>query len=327
MNKIKFGIIGTSLITEKFLEASSFHRDFELTSIYSRDINKAKDFCFKFGAKFFFDDLEEFAKSEEFDAVYIASPNAFHYPQAITLLKNGKHVLCEKSLGSNEKEVVEMFKTAKENNVLLMEAMIITCLPNFLVIKEALNEIQPIRKVFFNFCQYSSRYDRFKNGIIENAFKPEMATGAISDIGVYCVHPIINLFSLPLDIKSETTLLSTKTDGSGSAIFSYAGMDACIQYSKISNSFIPSEISGEKGSIIIDSMHFNDVKIIYNDKSTKILTIRNEKPNMYFELNEFINTIHLRKIESSLNPPINSINAIKVIDTIRKQGNIIYTAD
>lgn len=39
------------------------------------------------------------------------------------MMKGKKHVLCEKAVASNLTEVEEMIKTAKENNVLLMEAM------------------------------------------------------------------------------------------------------------------------------------------------------------------------------------------------------------
>ncbi|MFN1875165.1 Gfo/Idh/MocA family protein [Clostridioides difficile] len=86
------------------------------------------------------------AKSKDIDAVYIASPNALHSKQTITCLKHKKHVLCEKSLASNLKEVKSMIKTAKDNNVLLMEAMRITCVPNFKAVKENLYKIGKIRR-------------------------------------------------------------------------------------------------------------------------------------------------------------------------------------
>lgn len=52
-------------------------------------------------------------------------------------------------------------------------------------------------KSIFEFCQYSSRYDRFKDGIIENAFNPALGNAAVSDIGVYCIHSLVRLFGTP----------------------------------------------------------------------------------------------------------------------------------
>ncbi|WP_297633181.1 Gfo/Idh/MocA family oxidoreductase [uncultured Clostridium sp.] len=327
MKKIKFGIIGTSSITENFLNAAKSIVDFELVSIYSRDLEKAKSFGAKFGATLFFDDLNSFANSSAFDAVYIASPNFLHKKQSIAMLNGGKHVLCEKAIGSNEKEVLEMISTAKEKNLVLMEAMRITCLPNFLEVKKALSKIGIVRKVFFSYCQYSSRYDNFKKGIIENAFKREISTGALSDIGIYCVHPLVNLFGVPHSIHATGEVLHTGTDGSGVAIFKYDNMDATIIYSKISNSYLPCEIQGENGTILIDSIRFNNIKIIYRDGSTEDITIPQIENDMCYEIESFIQTILSKSTESSLNPLSQSLESIKIIDTIRKSLGIVYDSD
>lgn len=149
MGKIRFGIVGTSNIANIFLRAASRVKDFELVAVYSRNLEKAREFGTLYGASIFFDDLEQMAKSKDIDAVYIASPNALHSKQTITCLKHKKHVLCEKSLASNLKEVKSMIKTAKDNNVLLMEAMRITCVPNFKAVKENLYKIGKIRRFFW----------------------------------------------------------------------------------------------------------------------------------------------------------------------------------
>lgn len=327
MEKIKFGIIGTSSITENFLNAAKDVSDFELVAIYSRNLEKAKSFGEKFNATLFFDDLNSFANSPEFDAVYIASPNFLHKEQTIAMLNGKKHVLCEKAMGANEKEVLEMIATAKKNDLVLMEAMRITCLPNFLEVKKALNKIGTIRKAFFSYCQYSSRYDNFKKGIIENAFKREVSTGALSDIGIYCIHPLVNLFGEPLSTHAVGEVLHTGTDGSGSAIFKYENMDATITYSKISNSYLPCEIQGEDGTILIDSIRFNNIKIIYRDGSIEDITIPQIENDMCYELESFIQTINGTDMESSLNQLSQSLSAIKIIDNIRKSIGVVYDCD
>lgn len=87
---IKFGIIGTNIITEALLSAATHVDGFQLTSVYSRSLDKAKLFSEKYGAEYIFDDLEVMAKSPHIDAVYIASPNSLHCEQACLFLDQRK---------------------------------------------------------------------------------------------------------------------------------------------------------------------------------------------------------------------------------------------
>lgn len=130
-NVVRFGIIGTNNITDWFLKGAFKVKNFELTAVYSRSYDKGKAFAEKYRVHNIFTNLDEMAKSDLIDAVYIASPNSCHAEQSILFLKNKKHVLCEKAFASSEADVIEMIKVARDNNVLLMEAMKTTVLPNF----------------------------------------------------------------------------------------------------------------------------------------------------------------------------------------------------
>lgn len=327
MNKIRFGIIGTGKIVERFLDIALTHENFELVAMYSRSIEKAEEFGKKYGATEFFDDLNEFAKSKDIDAVYIASPNSFHSYQAILCLENKKHVLCEKPMASNELEVKAMIDAAKKNNVLLMEAMRLTVLPNFLKVKENLHKIGKVRRYFASYCQYSSRYDKYKEGIVLNAFKRELSNGSLMDIGVYCIHPMINLFGMPNKIVSESMLLESGVDGQGSALFSYEGASGVVMYSKISDSKLPLEIQGEEGTIIIDSILFKNAKIVYRDGREEIISVDQKENDMYYEIDEFIDVINRNETESKKNSYENSLMAIQAMDEIRMQIGLEYPAD
>ena len=327
MNKIRFGIIGTGKIVERFLDVALTHENFELVAMYSRSIEKAEEFGKKYGATEFFDDLNEFAKSKDIDAVYIASPNSLHSYQAILCLENKKHVLCEKPMASNELEVKAMIDAAKKNNVLLMEAMRLTVLPNFLKVKENLHKIGKVRRYFASYCQYSSRYDKYKEGIVLNAFKRELSNGSLMDIGVYCIHPMINLFGMPNKIVSESMLLESGVDGQGSAFGSYEGASGVVMYSKISDSKLPLEIQGEEGTIIIDSILFKNAKIVYRDGREEIISVDQKENDMYYEIDEFIDVINRNETESKKNSYENSLMAIQAMDEIRMQIGLEYPAD
>ncbi|MBU3133358.1 Gfo/Idh/MocA family oxidoreductase [Clostridium gasigenes] len=328
MINIRVGVVGTNNITDWFLSGAKDVEGFKLAAVYSRSESKAREYANKYGVKDIFTDLEEMAKSDLIDAVYIATPNSLHSEQSILFLENKKHVLCEKAFGSNLKEVEAMIKSAKENKVLLMEAMKTTMLPNFQVVKENMHRIGKVRKCSASFCQYSSRYDKYKNGEVLNAFKPELSNGALMDIGVYCIEPIINLFGKPKSIKANGLMLESGVDGSGSIILDYEDMDGVVMFSKISNSYLPSEIQGEDGSIIIEKINtFSKVKLILKNGEEIDLSKQQVDDDMYYEAKEFISLIQNKELESKVNTFETSINTIAVMDEARRQIGLVYPAD
>ena len=326
--KVRFGIIGTNIITDQFIQAASHCEAFELSAVYSRTEARGQAFAAKYGVKHIFTDLEELLTSDVVDAMYIASPNALHAKQAIVCLNYQKHVLCEKPLASNLKEVEAMIAAAKANHVLLMEAMKTTLLPNFKVIQEQLSKIGTVRRYFASFCQYSSRYDAYRTGTVLNAFNPELSNGALVDIGVYTIAPMIALFGAPLAIKASAHLLESGVDGEGSVIFEYPQMQGTVMYSKISNSSLPAEIQGEEGSIIIDRINQMDqVTIHYRNGEVEEITLPQVEHNMVYEAEEFIQLILNQKHESAVNSFKFSYEVMRVLDEVRSQIGLVYPAD
>ena len=325
---VRIGIVGTNMITERLLEAAIAIEDFKLAAVFSRTIKQAEKFASNYGVTKIFTNLEEMAGSKDIDAVYIASPNSFHAQQAILFLRNGKHVLCEKPLAANAAEVSKMIQAAKEHNVLLMEAMKSTLLPGFQVVQDNLHKIGPIRRYFASYCQYSSRYDKYKEGIVLNAFNPKFANGALMDLGVYCLYPLITLFGEPNEVKATGIMLESGVDGEGSVVLSYDDKDAVVMYSKITNSSLPSEIQGEKGSMIIDKISSPEqVEIHYNDGTTEQLPIEQAHPVMYYEVKEFIDLINSGKMESDINTFANSYTTMQVVDRVRAEIGLKYPSD
>ncbi|MBB5324171.1 putative dehydrogenase [Anoxybacillus tepidamans] len=325
---IKLATIGTNWITQEFLNAAKSIPDLILTAVYSRTEEKAREFAAKVGAERAFTSLEEMAKSPDIEAVYIASPNSLHAEQAILLMNHGKHVLCEKPLASNIKEVQAMITAAQQNGVVLMEAMKTTLLPNFQAIRHHLPKIGKVRRYFASYCQYSSRYDAYKQGIILNAFNPAFSNGALMDLGIYCIYPMVVLFGKPQSLKANSVMLESGVDGEGSIVLNYGDMDAVVMYSKITNSYIPSEIQGEEGSIVIDAIHTpTKVEIRYRDGRTEDITVPQEQHPMYYEALEWAELIRSENRESETNSHAHSLLAAEIMEEARKQTRILFPAD
>ena len=337
MNNIRFGVIGTNFITDWVIAGAKQDERFELVAVCSRTQERANEFAAKYDIPYTFTSLEEMAASPLIDAVYIATPNYLHASQSILCMKHGKHVLCEKPMASNAYEVKQMIAASRQYGVTLMEAMKPTLTPNFRVLREALPKAGVIRRYFASYCQYSSRYDKFKEGIVLNAFKPELSNGAMMDIGVYTVYPMVVLFGRPNKISASGVVLSTGTDGQGAVNFEYEGMNATVLYSKIANSSLPTEIEGEDGNFMLDKINqINRVTwqarpVASSGKGpltpVEDISAVTDKDEYYYEVAEFINLVQAGKLESEVNSHENSLITIEIIDEVRRQLGVSFLAD
>lgn len=337
MDKIRFGVVGTNFITDWVIAGARQDPRFELTAVYSRRQETADAFAAKHGIPHTFTSLEEMAGSSLIDAVYIASPNFLHASQSILCMQHGKHVLCEKPLASNAREAKEMIEAARRYNVTFMEAMKPTLTPNFRAVQENLHRLGVIRRYFSCYCQYSSRYDKFKEGIVLNAFNPDLSNGAMMDIGIYTVYPMVVLFGRPEKVDASGIVLSSGADGQGAVNFLYDGLNATVLYSKIADSALPTEIQGESGNIVLDRI--NRIGRVEYIPRLAASSGKGERPEgvdisavtdrdeYYYEVAEFIDLIQSGRRESAVNSHENSLITLEIIDEVRRQLGIVYPAD
>jgi predicted dehydrogenase len=339
---MRFGIIGTNFVSGWFLAAGKDCSGFEFSAVYSRDSGRAREFGEKHGAAHSFSSLEDFA-SCPIDAVYIASPTACHCEQALSMLRAGKHVLCEKPIASNLKELELMLAAARRGGLVLMEAVRPAFNPALIRLKEVLDTIGTIRRAALSLCRYSSRYDRFLAGEAVNAFDPSLSNGALMDMGVYCVHILLRLFGRPRRIQAVGVRLSNGFDALGTFLASYEEMTADVHYSKVADSYNPSEIQGERGSVSIgDLVTLGGLTLIRREGKPESrapaslaepLTVPQGKAagtngDMIYELEEFI-----RIVETGSASPVlalqnrYSMDAMEILDTVREQCGIVFPAD
>lgn len=323
---IKLAVIGTNWITERFLAGAIESGKYKVTAVYSRSLEQAKAFAEKFGVELTFDCLDQLAQCKEVDAVYIASPNSFHAPQSIQMMKQSKHVICEKPMASNYSQAQLAYQTAQENNVVLFEAFMSPYLPNFQQIKSDLPSLGAIRKAHITYCQYSSRYPKYLNGENPNTFNPEFSNGSIMDIGFYCVGSMIELFGEPQSIQAQAHLLDSGVDGNGSIICGYDGFDVVVMHSKTSDSYVPSEIQGENGAILADMISIGEkVTKITRGGETENLTVEQNSNPMFYEALKFAEQVEANQMDA--HAVERSLLISKVTTEIRKQTGVVFPAD
>ncbi len=327
---LKIGMIGTNFISDDFCEAAAQVPGAELFAVYSRKQETGDAFAAKHNIPRVYTDYDEFLDSG-LDAVYVASPNFAHCSQTLKALDHKKHVLCEKVMAVNEQEVRSMIDCARQNNVVLLEAMRPDFDPAYDLIEQNLPRIGKLRRATFEFCQYSSRYDSFREGIIQNAFNPELGNAAVMDIGVYCIHSLVRLFGAPKNVKAFSTKLSNGFDGSGIVLLEYEDMTAEAVYSKIAVSVNPSVLQGEDGSIMIDYISKPESVSLRLRESARDtlaggaiekLPYTPVKNNMIFEIQEFLKLVEKKDADHKYLK--HSLDTIRVLDEVRRQTGIRF---
>lgn len=257
---IRFATIGTSGICELFCEALACCDDARLVATYSRNLERARAFGERFGAALFFDSLEELACCKEVDAVYIASPNALHAPQALQMIASGKHVLVEKPFASNESQAREVFDAARKAGLVALEATRSLHVPTFDVIERVVRcELGPVRLATLRFSKVTSRMARLRAAERINVFDSHLSGGALMDMGVYCVEPAIALFGRPNSIRALALTSPVPgcseddpcgvVDLCGEALLGYDDKIVSLSYGKTSDDVLASQVEGERATL------------------------------------------------------------------------------
>lgn len=292
MRRIRFAVVGTNFITDRFLKAAAFCPAFSLDAVYSRSAEKGRAFAQKYACQNYTDKLSDIAQNPMVDAVYIASPTSLHFSQSRFLLEKGKHVFCEKPLCTNYAQAKLLYALAKEKNLIFAQAMRPLYTPAFACLRENLQKIAPLRQVSLTFCQYSSRYDPFKKGVVENAFRPELSNGALMDIGSYCLAYPAALFGLPKEEKVLHYTVPGSIDGCGSILLAYPGFLTTIQYSKITELDQPSVFMGEKGNLFVDKISApSKITLALHKDMPQVFDFSCDLSDMVYEVRAFIKAL------------------------------------
>ena len=323
---IRFAVIGTNWITRQFVDAAHETGKFKLTAVYSRSLEQAQSFANDYLVEHLFTSLEAMAQSDVIDAVYIASPNSLHAPQTELFLRHKKHVICEKPLASNIDEAERVIAAARENQVVLFEAFKTASLPNFQQLQQALPKLGQIRKAFINYCQYSSRYQRYLDGENPNTFNPAFSNGSIMDIGFYCLASAIALWGEPQKIQASASLLESGVDAHGVVMLDYGDFRVTLQHSKVSDSTLPSEIQGEAGALVIEKIsECQKVSFVPRGSKAQDLSQPQHINTMLYEAEEFARLVENNEVDHP-GLEVSRITA-KVQTEIRRQTGVVFPAD
>lgn len=319
MGKLKWAILGPGHIAEEFVRAL-METDAEIYAVGSRSYGRAKKFADTYNIKKAYGNYEEMLRDKEIDVVYVSTPHCNHYYYIMQSLKNNKHVLCEKAITVNGKQLCKLIDLAKEKNLVLIEAMTIYHMPLYKKLKSIvasgqLGKLKMIQ-VSFGSCKEYDVNSRF--------FNKELAGGALLDIGTYALSfARYFLLNTPNDIVTTVKKFETGVDEEAGIVLKNS-VDEMAVISLTMRAKMPKIgiVAGELGYILVEDFPRADKAIInYNDGRVETLQIGEKPKALNYEIEYMNNCILDRCNENTLNL---STDVMSIMDEIRKQWKVKY---
>lgn len=310
----KFGIIGAGGIAERFCRAIKNTDCGEVIAVSSKSEDRAKAFAEKNGVPSYYDDYEQMLLEAKPDAVYIATTHNFHYENIMLCLKYNIPVLCEKPMVITKAQAEEVFKVSREKNVFVMEAMWSHLLPCNIKAKEliARGEIGDVVSAEYTFG--------FNAGEGHRVFNPDIAGGAIFDVGVYAIEGLMDLINKPVDeVIPSVTFNNDGVDTVDRVVLRFGDCLAQAHSTILSNCVNDAIVYGTKGRIHLEkAFECRKFTVHYNDGSEKVYEV-DFKDGFEFEIEETVRCIKEGKYESKFVPHSETLKCAEIFDICLKR--------
>ena len=322
---MKIGILGAGSIAGTLASTMRQMEDVECYAVASRSLEKAEIFAKEYGFQKAYGSYEEMLADKEVELIYIATPHSHHYRHMKMCIEAGKHVLCEKSFTVNEKQAEEVFRLAEEKGVLVTEAIWTRYMPSVKIINDLLadNVIGEVMTLTANLDYAIADQERL--------IKPELAGGALLDVGVYPLNFALMHFGNKI-AKTHSTAIMTETgvDGQNAITLSYEDNRMAVLTSGMYGlSDRQGIFYGSKGWMVVDNVN-NPLEVkVYNQSRELIQTVSMPKQiNGYeYEIQEIIECIRKGEKECPSMKHKDTLEVMRLMDGFRKEWGVHYPND
>ena len=324
--RIRWGIIATGNIAGQFARDLALLPDHEIVAVGSRTMERATAFAAEHGIGRAYDNYPAVAEDPDVDIIYIATPHTDHLPTARHALLNGTAVLCEKPFTVNAREARELIALAEEKGLFLMEAMWMRCNPLHLRVRElvesgAIGEPRAVQADLGFVAAYEPE---------GRLFAPDLAGGALLDVGVYPVSLAHHLLGAPQSVAATGTLAPTGVDASVGISLSYAnGAVASLATSITGTLPNAASVAGTDGWIELppEFQHTDRLVIHRPDKEPETFSVSLVGVGYTYEAVEVARCLRAGETQSPLVPWADTLAVMEVLDTVRQQIGVRYPSD
>lgn len=318
-----WGIIGPGRIAQKFAQALRAMPGAKLQAVVGRDLSRARDFARAYGAEYSYDTYEALVKDECLDAIYIATPHAFHFDQAELCLENSVPVLVEKPVTVNAEQFQKLVALARSRRIFLMEALWTRFLPIYQDVRQWLDEGR-IGEVRLMTSTFGFTADRDPKGRL---FNLQLAGGTLLDIGIY-----------PIAVTNWVMGRHPK-ETHAHAWFNRTGVDELLTVDLIHPNGVVSQftstfltecqndfwIYGDEGRIQIRRRFWDATQAsLFIGNHEKTTTRRYKLNGFEYQIQEVMDCVRTGKIESQRMSHADSLGFQRTMDRIRAQIGLRY---
>ena len=325
-NKIRWGVLATGNIAAQFATDLKQSHSGELAGAASRDAAKAQAFCDTHGGTP--SDYDTLLARDDIDAVYIATPHDSHLHWSHKTMAAGKAVLCEKPLGLNQGEVLNLYGEAARRNVLLVEALMYLMHPRMHLAKQLITD-----GTIGTVTGFSSSFGfAFPFNNDHRLYNIDRAGGGILDIGIYPLTAARYLIGEPSGLSGEARLAPSGADAEAKATLAYDGFDAHLHCAIDTDLEWHITVEGDKGTLKITQPWHpgpenNHILITDTNGTETVHTCDDTRPLYAVEADHIGALIKADATHSDLVTPDFSINTAYWLDRWREVGGVRYAAD
>lgn len=323
-DKMRWGFIGLGSIARRFGSCFPHAPKAEIYAVASRSQAKADAFGAEFGATKCYGSYEALVNDADVDVVYVATPHNFHKSHTLLSLNAGKPVLCEKPFAVNAGEAREMIACARDKKLFLMDAFWTRFFPTMAKVRELLAE-GAIGDVMLLQADFGYRTPTVNPET--RAYSPELAGGALLDVGSYPAQLASMVFGKqPSEIVSQVTLGSTGVDELSVTVFKYSDYEMATITTAIRLS-TPQEarIMGSEGYIAIPNFwHPSEITVHRSGQEPETHRFDFPGEGFQYEIEAVGECIRAGMTESSIYPLDETIAIMETLDRIRELWGLRY---
>ncbi|MCI9446315.1 MAG: Gfo/Idh/MocA family oxidoreductase [Lachnospiraceae bacterium] len=322
---MKFAILAPGHIAHSMARAVSEIGKIERYAVASRDYGRAEEFAKEWGFAKAYGSYQELAEDPEAELVYVASPHSHHYEHAKLCLEHGKHVLVEKAFTVNARQARELIRLSEEKGLLLAEAIWTRYMPSRKMIDDILAEgaIGNVTSLTANLGYILPHVERMQN--------PELAGGALLDLGVYPLNFALMAFHGAVKEVHASAVMSPRgVDWMNSMTLIFEdGKMAVLHSDMLAQTDRQGVISGDKGYLEVQNINNCEEIRVYDLQ--RRLTIRHQVPrqiNGYeYEVLSCIKAIEAGRTECEEMPHSEILRVMELMDQIRGQWGLEYPCE
>ena len=320
MDKINWAILGPGAIAEDFAKAIT-EVNGSVYAVGARSLEKAEKFASNYNVEKVYGNYNEMLKDDKIDVVYISTPHSNHYEYIMESLKNNKHVLCEKSITVNSTQLSEIVSLAKENNLIVSEAMTIYHMPLYKKLRDLVDngKLGKIKMLQVNFGSLKE-YD-----VANRFFSPDLAGGALLDIGTYALSfTRYFLSSQPEEILTTVKKFETGVDEQSGIILKNPDDEmAVVSLTMRAKQPKRGIVCGELAYITVENFPRADkATITYPDGSVEVIEEGNTSKALVYEVEDMNNCIMKKNKNDTLKL---SVDVMNIMDEVRNQWGLKYS--